>query len=130
MLDNAVPATHIRLVALSVYHKDRFGDYATARRIMIYEEVENQYDTNKEAEYWDYEKAKGTLGEQTPEDIWTYQIKANGQWSNIPSSAIHENVWMCQDTGADPVYNWAKLARDKITSTFSTQEALAFTWKA
>lgn len=136
LLPAAVEATHIRLVAYSVHAKAGNQPYATARRIRVYEEVnaEGFYDTNKEKDYWDYETYNGTLGQQTESDVWSYQIKANGTWSNLPESAFHDDAWMNNSSSAaDSTYWWAKLGRGNITSSFkggAGHEALAFTWKA
>lgn len=136
LLPAAVEATHIRLVAYSVHAKAGNQPYATARRIRVYEEVnaDGFYDTNKEQDYWDYETYNGTLGQQTESDVWSYQIKANGTWSNLPESAFHGDAWMNNSSdSSDSTYWWAKLGRGNITSSFkggAGHEALAFTWKA
>ena len=133
VLDQPQQATHIRLVAYSVYINSSANNVA-AKRIRVYEEdpeASVAYDTNKQSEYWDYETQKGTLAQQTEDDRWHYQIKENGVWSDLPENAFKGSAWM-NNGSQDSKYHWAKLAKNEITSTFSnsSQEALAFSWKA
>lgn len=93
----------------------------------------------KQSEYWDAERAAGKLGTQTSEDIWHYQIKVDGLWSDIPSSAYYDtsdanNRWLQNGDGTSSDYYYAKISRDELTSTFSndnsSQQAVGYAWKA
>lgn len=132
VLDQPQQATHIRLVTYSVYINNSSNNVA-AKRIRVYEEDPEagvEYDTNKQKDYWDYEKQKGTLAQQTEDDRWHYQIKESGVWKDLPASAYNGTTWMTNQSQSD--YYWAKLAKTEITSTFTRAEhqALAFSWKA
>lgn len=132
-LDEAMSATHIRLVVSSV-HLNGGTAHVAAKRIRVYEEANVEYDMNKQADFWEYELANGSLAQQTAEDRWHYQIKENGAWSDLPESAYKANAGAWMNNGShDATYNWAKLSKNEITSTLpedSTKQAVGFAWKA
>jgi hypothetical protein len=136
VFNTAVDATHIRLVATSV-HTNGGTPHVAAKRIRVFEETNVTYDLSKQTEFWDYELSKGTLGIQTADDRWHYQVRRSGAWEDLPESALKNfngaggKSWMNNGNDQDGTYHWAKLNRDELTSTFAnTYDALAFSWKA
>lgn len=92
--------------------------------------VERDY--NNESVFWDAQRAAGTLQTQTAEDIWHYQIKVDGLWSDIPSDDYHSDRWLQNGDSQSSTYHYAKISRDELTSTFSndSQQAVGYAWKA
>ena len=143
VFNEAVTATHIRLVATSIYANGG-QQYVAAKRIRVFEETEGTegvtYNFYKESDFWDYEVAYGNLADQTENaDRWHYQIKkpSEGGWIDIPANALKtkdngEKSWMNDDKGLDGTYYYAKLNKDEITSTFQGEAytAVAYAWKA
>lgn len=143
VFNEAVTATHIRLVATSIYANGG-QQYVAAKRIRVFEETEGTegvtYNFYKESDFWDYEVAYGNLADQTENaDRWHYQIKkpSEGGWIDIPANALKtkdngEKSWMNDDKGLDGTYYYAKLNKDEITSTFQGEvyTAVAYAWKA
>ena len=134
--ETAVDATHIRLVASSIYANGG-QDYVAAKRIRVFEETNVTYDLSKQTDFWNYELSKGTLGTQAEDDRWHYQVRRSGAWEDLPESALKNfngaggKSWMNNGNDQDGTYHWAKLNRDELTSTFAnTYDALAFSWKA
>ena len=79
VFNEAVTATHIRLVATSIYANGG-QQYVAAKRIRVFEETEGTegvtYNFYKQSDFWDYEVAYGNLADQTENaDRWHYQIK-------------------------------------------------------
>lgn len=143
VFNEAVTATHIRLVATSIYANGG-QQYVAAKRIRVFEETEGTegvtYNFYKQSDFWDYEVAYGNLADQTENaDRWHYQIKkpSEGGWIDIPANALKtkdngEKSWMNDDKGLDGTYYYAKLNKDEITSTFQGEAytAVAYAWKA
>ena len=143
VFNEAVTATHIRLVATSIYANGG-QQYVAAKRIRVFEETEGTegvtYNFYKESDFWGYEVAYGNLADQTENaDRWHYQIKkpSEGGWIDIPANALKtkdngEKSWMNDDKGLDGTYYYAKLNKDEITSTFQGEAytAVAYAWKA
>ena len=65
VFNEAVTATHIRLVATSIYANGG-QQYVAAKRIRVFEETEGTegvtYNFYKESDFWDYEVAYGNFG--------------------------------------------------------------------
>ena len=144
VFNEAVTATHIRLVVTSVYTNNG-GAYVSAKRIRVFEETEETEEVNynfyKESDFWDYEVAYGNLANQTEDaDRWHYQIKkpSEGGWIDIPANALKantngENSWMSAGQGQDSTYHYAKLNKHELTSTFlggTAYTGVAYGWKA
>ena len=114
VFNEAVTATHIRLVATSIYANGG-QQYVAAKRIRVFEETEGTegvtYNFYKESDFWDYEVAYGNLADQTENaDRWHYQIKkpSEGGWIDIPANALKtkdngEKSWMNDDKGLDGI---------------------------
>lgn len=90
--------------------------------------------------YWDSEYNAGTLGEQTANDVWHYQIKAaDGGWSDIAEESYYANAnssaarWLSNGS-ADDNYHWAVVTKTQLTPCFkagtSQYSGVAFAWKA
>lgn len=102
--------------------------------------VDNLLDVNAQADYWEKEYNAGTLGQQTEDDIWHYQIKAaDGGWSDIAETDYHAHdsgeaaCWLA-DGSQNAAYHWATIKKEQLTPCFkegvSQYDGIAYAWKA
>ena len=85
-----------------------------------------------ESEYWDEELAAGTLGNQTEDDVWLYQVKgSNGLWVNFAANALNATAIVNGETGkwgdGSGGYDYTKLAKGQMTPF---EAGVGYAWKA
>lgn len=89
-------------------------------------------DALDESEYWDEELAAGTLGNQTEDDLWLYQVKgSNGLWVNFAANALNATAIVNGETGkwgdGSGGYDYTKLAKGQMTPF---EAGVGYAWKA
>jgi len=95
------------------------------------------YNLDAETDFWDQQKALGTLASQADTDIWHYQIQTANGWEDILGNVFYSNMangsgaWL--GNGSRTSYHWAKIEKDTLTPCFdgnATYKGVAYAWKA